>query len=360
MSKKITYEKHPREYSVVGSTALFSYLQQKEFFNFYGGILSEVLSVVKDGTYFHYQIEGERDKIAKKFIKRIDDEEIDLDKAYYDFDRQVARHEFFLKKTEKDFSKETVLELFANYKILANVSLAAIDPINVIDELEKNKAAKFKKWAQKARKREENVYKDGEMKFMPKYLNWLSKKFLPNYKAEHLRYLMYKELEDYIKFAKQLPTVEELENRKKLMYVAQYPGNKIIYYSGQEAQRYIDEKGLLPNQVEYKNIKKIIGQTAYKGKVIGRVRLIRKREDMAKFKTGEILVASMTEPSYLPIMKKAIAFITDEGGKLCHAAIMARELKKPCVIGTKIATQVLKDGDRIEVDASSGVIKKIN
>ena len=59
------------------------------------------------------------------------------------------------------------------------------------------------------------------------------------------------------------------------------------------------------------------------------------------------------------LMKKAAAFVTDGGGILCHAAIMARELKKPCVIGTKIATQVLKDGDLVEVDADKGIVRKI-
>jgi pyruvate,water dikinase len=58
-------------------------------------------------------------------------------------------------------------------------------------------------------------------------------------------------------------------------------------------------------------------------------------------------------------MKRASAFITDEGGITCHAAIVARELKKPCIIGTKIATQVLKDGDEVEVDAERGIVRII-
>jgi pyruvate,water dikinase len=49
--------------------------------------------------------------------------------------------------------------------------------------------------------------------------------------------------------------------------------------------------------------------------------------------------------------------VTDEGGVTCHAAIVAREMKKPCIIGTKIATKVLKDGDLVEVDANKGVVK---
>jgi hypothetical protein len=65
----------------------------------------------------------------------------------------------------------------------------------------------------------------------------------------------------------------------------------------------------------------------------------------------------MTRPEFVPLMKKAGAIITNEGGITCHAAIIARELKKPCIIGTKIATQVLKDGDFVEVDADAGVVR---
>ena len=64
-------------------------------------------------------------------------------------------------------------------------------------------------------------------------------------------------------------------------------------------------------------------------------------------------------PRYIMAMKKAAAFVTDEGGISCHAAIISREMNKPCVIGTKIATQVLKDGDMVEVDATNGTVKKL-
>jgi pyruvate,water dikinase len=67
----------------------------------------------------------------------------------------------------------------------------------------------------------------------------------------------------------------------------------------------------------------------------------------------------MTNPDFLPIMEKASAIITDAGGMLCHAAIVARELKKPTIIGTSNATKVLKDGDLVEVDADSGSVKKL-
>ena len=59
-------------------------------------------------------------------------------------------------------------------------------------------------------------------------------------------------------------------------------------------------------------------------------------------------------------MQKANAFVTNEGGLICHAATVAREMKKPCIVGTKNATKIFKDGDVIVVDANSGVVKKIN
>ena len=81
---------------------------------------------------------------------------------------------------------------------------------------------------------------------------------------------------------------------------------------------------------------------------------------MDKVNEGDILVSVATTPSIIMAMKKAAAFVTDEGGLTCHAAIVAREMKKPCVIGTKIATKVFKDGDVVEVDAERGIVRKIN
>jgi phosphohistidine swiveling domain-containing protein len=105
--------------------------------------------------------------------------------------------------------------------------------------------------------------------------------------------------------------------------------------------------------------KEIKGQPAFKGTVKGVVKIVYGSRQMDKVKEGDIIVAPMTLPDILPAMKKAAAFITDEGGIVCHAAIIAREMKKPCIVGTKIATQILKDGDLIEVDANKGIVKII-
>jgi pyruvate,water dikinase len=65
----------------------------------------------------------------------------------------------------------------------------------------------------------------------------------------------------------------------------------------------------------------------------------------------------MTNATYAPYIRKAAAVVTDEGGRTCHAAIAAREMKTPCIVGTLSATTVLKDGDLVEVDADHGVVK---
>jgi pyruvate,water dikinase len=76
-----------------------------------------------------------------------------------------------------------------------------------------------------------------------------------------------------------------------------------------------------------------------------------------KMKKGDILVAVSTGPEMMAACLKAGAIVTDEGGICSHASIVSRELKIPCIIGTKIATKILKDGDLVELDANKGIIK---
>ena len=103
----------------------------------------------------------------------------------------------------------------------------------------------------------------------------------------------------------------------------------------------------------------VTGRTGSPGKAAGVVRII-KPEDLetAKLKPNEVLVCTMTTPDHLPLMQQATAIVTDLGGVLSHAAIIARELKKPCVTGTKTATTTLKAGQKIIVDATKGIVTK--
>jgi phosphohistidine swiveling domain-containing protein len=106
-------------------------------------------------------------------------------------------------------------------------------------------------------------------------------------------------------------------------------------------------------------VSELKGQVASKGKAQGRVRIVKRKDQVNLMREGEILVSTMTTPDFVPAMRKAGAIVTDEGGITCHAAIISRELKKPCVIATKLATSVFKDGDIVEVDAEKGIVRKI-
>jgi len=111
-------------------------------------------------------------------------------------------------------------------------------------------------------------------------------------------------------------------------------------------------------------VKELRGQTASLGAkpgiVRGTVKIIMTTADMPKMKQGDVLVAVSTNPDVVPAMKKAAAIVTEQGGVTCHAAIVSRELGIPCVIGTKIATRALRDGDEVEVDAAKGIVKLVS
>ncbi|MEE9277441.1 MAG: phosphoenolpyruvate synthase [Dehalococcoidia bacterium] len=98
----------------------------------------------------------------------------------------------------------------------------------------------------------------------------------------------------------------------------------------------------------------LTGSPASPGVASGRVRLLRDPADVGKLLQGEVLVAEMTTPDYVPAMKRAAAIITDRGGRTCHAAIISRELGVPCVVGTNEATASLRDAAEVTVDGSAG------
>jgi phosphohistidine swiveling domain-containing protein len=147
---------------------------------------------------------------------------------------------------------------------------------------------------------------------------------------------------------------KELVKRVKYCVYYAEKGLDILYF-GEEAKRL--EKGL--KQIASENITQIKGQTASVGKARGKVRIINSVDDMKKMQRGDILVSIATNPDIVPAMKKAGAIVTEQGGITSHAAIVSRELRTPCVIGTKIATKVLHDGDLVEVDANQGVVRII-
>ncbi|MFH0986834.1 MAG: PEP-utilizing enzyme [Candidatus Micrarchaeota archaeon] len=117
----------------------------------------------------------------------------------------------------------------------------------------------------------------------------------------------------------------------------------------------------ITEQTEETSVKKVTGKIAQlKPPVIGTAKVVFNADDVSKINKGDIMIAPMTTPQMTMAMMKAAAIVTDEGGILCHAAIVSREFGIPCVIGTGNATKVFKDGDRVRVDATTGIVEKIS
>jgi phosphohistidine swiveling domain-containing protein len=142
---------------------------------------------------------------------------------------------------------------------------------------------------------------------------------------------------------------------RTVFYVSEYQDGKIIAHDGEDAKKRLLELGI-SLFADHSAVTEIKGSVANRGKVTGQVRVLRISQ-VTDLKDGSVIVTGMTTPDFVPLMKKAIAIVTDEGGITSHAAIVSRELNIPCIIGTKIATKVLKDGMMVEVDAEKGIVK---
>lgn len=167
-------------------------------------------------------------------------------------------------------------------------------------------------------------------------------------KEEWYHYFLTEELTEKNIFSPALEKKARL--RMKGCVIADLPDGKLVF----EVPDFGACQALLHKP--YSEAETLYGTCASLGTATGAVRVCTTLKAIEGLQDGEILVASMTRPEYVPAMKKAAAIITDEGGITCHAAIISRELGKPCVIGTKIATRMLKDGWIVKVKASHGQV----
>ncbi len=149
----------------------------------------------------------------------------------------------------------------------------------------------------------------------------------------------------------------KLEERKQVIIARSRAGSEVLIF-GKVAQQLITQM----HQKLTARTESLQGRVACRGgksKIRGRVKIILGETHFTKFQEGDILIAPMTRPEYVPLMKKAKGIITDEGGITCHAAIAGRELNVPCIIGTSIATKKLFDNRTIEMDMETGRITLI-
>ncbi len=151
---------------------------------------------------------------------------------------------------------------------------------------------------------------------------------------------------------------DEISKRmRNCMIIWRENSDNYEYYSGESAFK--KEKEIFSNDDKLSEVMEINGSSAQRGIARGIAFVTSSSVEAGNMKRGQILVTPMTSPDFVTAMKKAAAIVTDWGGLLCHAAIISREFGIPCVVGTNIATKVIKSGDMIEVDADEGIVRKI-
>ncbi len=155
------------------------------------------------------------------------------------------------------------------------------------------------------------------------------------------------------------PEKSELKERQHI--VMKGLNGKAYYICGVEAEKIINSHSAKSVDKKIKTTLEIVrGRIANYGLAIGKAKILATNEDLSKVDYGDIIISHMTTPDFVPAMEKAAGFVTDEGGILCHAAIVSREMNKPCIIGTTNATTTFNDNDNVQLDAHQGTAKKIS
>ena len=196
-------------------------------------------------------------------------------------------------------------------------------------------------------------------------LVFLTYEFIKQYnntlKIEEVHFLTLEEVKDLIL---DRLAVSKAELKLRMSECVTFGKDDNVIYTGQKVNEIIEQhvaKDEFPSNSDKHQIKLIEGTTACLGRtgdwVYGKVKIVNSTADMAKMNAGDILVSVATVPEIVPAMKKAGAIVTDHGGITSHAAIVSRELNVPCLIGTKYATKLFKDGDEVIVCPRHGYIK---
>ncbi|MBN1374806.1 MAG: phosphoenolpyruvate synthase [Dehalococcoidia bacterium] len=133
--------------------------------------------------------------------------------------------------------------------------------------------------------------------------------------------------------------------------------HKVFMVQSRPITTLIKGAGEVGEELEDEEAKELMrGLGASPGRGSGEVRVLSSPDKDEGFESGDILVAEMTTPDWVPLMKKASAILTDGGGMTCHAAIVSREMGLPCVVGTRNATKLLKNKMLVTVDGTHGVV----
>ncbi|MEK6958950.1 MAG: PEP-utilizing enzyme [archaeon] len=297
--------------------AVSFFIPKKEFVAFGTKMAARATKNPTDAKKLLNELKKNTD-ILLKIMKNLH-EKVPTQKQYAEFEKYYDKHlEYhnFMKKTVDFLSAQALEGLLPSFK--------------------------------EARIYSEAVYSETEIFFRGLASAISKKEKMP---AELLTCLTAKELAQYFK-TKKLPKKETLQERYTESALL-FENGKLVVITGKEVAKIEGALFKTPESTELK------GVSAFPGVVKGIARVVLDPLNPGTFNQGDILVTGMTRPEFISLLKKSSGIVTDVGGILCHAAISARELKIPCVVGTANSTKAIKSGDLIEVDANKGIVKII-
>jgi len=286
-----------------------------------------------------------------KFLNRLKKEKLTvLEKILDKLNNQNERLKKFLEYKKLDnLTDQQLLEIFKKFvDIYQNYFPLFTLPKYFGMILEENKLSKKLKEKLK-RMRGIADYEKIQKYFLPLFFKELEKR--KKVKNNLLFYALPEEIIDLLERNKKIRE-NILKDRKRMALFLTENKKKTKVYTGAKAKSILK----LNIQEEKPEVDLINGKIANKGLVKGRAKIVLREKDL-KGLDNKIIVAPMTSIKFVPYLKKIKGIVTNEGGIACHAAIISRELKIPCIIGTKIATKVINNGDLIEMDANKGVVK---
>lgn len=359
INKKIDWEKYIERRNSIFYVSIFNKAYGKMLLETTGFGFTHQLYTNEEGVYTFYKSGEELKKSDEYFLDLIKKKSFKIDRWYKNSLKYLKEEE----KIVENFSHITAKEIIDNYggtiDLLQDIFLYLTTiPMLILSSVDRAILGGDKK-----------EYFDEIINmfepFRRKSRNLLQVQVLEKiWKAAAER----TGKEDYLHFSfftvdeisrlflgKNYPSDDEIAKRRKSCVIYENVStNDLVFNYGPD---FLKKIGIISPTIQ--SITELKGNTSYKGFVRGIAKIINKPGEMYKFQDGDIIVSVNTTPSLMPVLVKARGIVTDEGGLTCHASILCREIRIPCIVGTKYATKVLKDGDVIEVDAEKGVVRRL-
>lgn len=343
-----------REYSIFTMSAwrtTFDILNSKKWckngFNIF-------ICIYQRGVATHFRSYKEEENFETKIGEKIINGNLLIDKIgrshnlyakhLINLFKQIERGKKFNLKFIKDFYLS-----FGKFTVFNTIIQRGIDYISKFRQYHKisNKLIKY-------RTKHEKILRDYD-----KYLEKMSIKIAKEKDFKYSNLLKLLTTDEYINFYKTGELPLNIKGRERISALVVLPTPLVLV--GNSAFQLFTKLKNLEKHITKELAKRVVikGTSVFPKKIKGKVQVISDLKKLNKFIGGYILVAPTTLPKYTQLLKKAKGLITDEGGLLSHAAVVSREFKIPCIVGTKIATKKLKTGQFVELDAVKGVIKII-